>query len=88
MLSPMASRSLPKKLRQDRQVSLSVWWEEIKSHNMTCNKNRNMIICYHEVKCANNDSDIIGTHSSLTQFTPLLEGRFDWPNEKEERDLQ
>ena len=38
-----------------------------------------MIICYHEVKRENNDSDTIGTHSSLTQFTPLLEARFDWP---------
>ena len=68
-------------------MSLSVWWKEIKY--ITCNVTKlNMIICYHEVNRGNNDNDTIGTHSSLTQFTPLLEGRFDWPKKTEERYLQ
>ena len=34
MLSPMASRSLPEQLRQNGQMSLSAWCEEIKLHNI------------------------------------------------------
>ena len=83
----MASRNLPKETElQQADVSLGLVGRD-KLHDMKCNKTKHEIVCYHEVKRANNDSYTIGIHSSLTQFTPLLEGRCDWPKETQEWNL-